>query len=268
MDISILDKYDYLNILNQEHSEEFEVTADAINCYSRFFSIYSEEKGWEKNLYASHRNQMSSSGCWLHNSKKCTIDIAGDILTSAKAFSGLEDIQPDLFMLFKRLYHTIGNCIPWPEGGNLGGRPWETGGSPDNYYRKIMACYKIMTKTSQYDTSCVSCKISKKQTLGGLCYSSIQYWLDEIWKGNTWEDFVRINYLEDMVDENLIPIPFVVGGEKIDKDNSQLITDTYLQSIKMIICRGYRITHNGELDMTVINRIYKELGFDEVGPKS
>ena len=79
-------------------------------------------------------------------SSKNTIDIAGDILTSVTAFKGLENVCPELFQLFERLYHTIGNCIPQPEGGNLGGAPWKNGGSPDNYYRKILACKEIMSK--------------------------------------------------------------------------------------------------------------------------
>ena len=257
MDISVLEKYDFLNVLRQERKEEFEVTAEAITYYSKYYTLYSKKNGWEEHPYAVHRNQMSTSGCWLHNNTNNTIDIAGDILTSVKAFSGVENDYPELFQLFERLYHTIGNCIPWPEGGNLGGSPWKNGGSPDNYFRKISACKEIMLHKVEYDTTCVSCKISRQKTLGGSGYSSIQYWIDEIWKNKTWEDFVKINYLMDMVDDNLEPIPFGLNGEKIDKDT---LKDIYLRNIKMIICRGYRITHNGDLDETYIKRIYEELG--------
>ena len=257
MNISILDKYDFLNILRQEHTEEYEVTADAISCYSKYYTVYSKENDWQEQPYASHRNQMSTAGCWLHNNSTNTIDISGDILTSVSAFSGLENVYPDLFQLFERLYHTIGNCIPWPEGGNLGGRPWKNGGSPDNYYRKISACNEIMLQKVKYDTACVNCKIAKQKTLGGSGYSSIQYWIDEIWKDKTWEDFVKINYLDDMVDENLMPIPFGLDGKIIDE---KALKEIYLKNIKMIICRGYRITHKGNLEETDINGLYGELG--------
>lgn len=255
MCVSYLNHYDFLKVLHQEHKEEFEVTSEAINLYSKHFSIYSKEKGWEPKPYSLHRNQMSSSGCWLQNSKEKTIDIAGDILTSVSAFSGLEKICPELHTLFERVYHTIGNCIPWPEGGNLGGRPWKNGGSPDNYYRKLKICQDLMNKSFEpYDTKCVRCKIDNQKTLGGMCYSSIQYWIDEIWKEKTWEDFVRINYLQDMVDENLNPRPFGLEGKIINQEN---LKEVYLDNIKMIICRGYRITHNGDLDSDIIKEIFE-----------
>ena len=60
-----------------------------------------------------------------------------------------------------------------------------------------------------------------------------------------------------MVDKNLMPIPFGLSGEEIDEDNLKLI---YLDTIKMIICRGYRIINEGKLNMTVIKSIYDELG--------
>ena len=259
MDVSFLDEYDFLKILNREHKEEFEVTSEAISCYSQYFSIYSEENGWKKKQYSLHKNQMSTPGCWLQNSKETTIDIAGDILTTVSAFSGLEKIHPNLYKLFERVCHTIGNCVPWPEGGNLGGRPWKNGGSPDNYYRKILVCNDIMSQNVKYDTNCVRDNIAYHRTLGGSGFSSIQYWIDEVWKDKTWKEFVEINYLEDMVDENYNPIPFGLHGEKID---SKKLKDIYLSNIKMIICRGYRITNEGKLDEIVINEIYKKLGLE------
>lgn len=80
--LSCLDKYDFLNILSKKSNEEFEVTDDAVTNYLENYSIYSVDNGWVKKGYASRRNQMSTSGCWLHCSDKKTIDIAGDILTS------------------------------------------------------------------------------------------------------------------------------------------------------------------------------------------
>ena len=253
MDISVLENYGFLKILDKEGKEEYEVTNEAVSCYWNKYSIYSKENGWQKETYKRKRNQSTSAGCWLHHSSNNTIDMAGDILTSVTAFKSLENVCPDLFQLFERLYHTIGNCIPWPEGGNLGGRPWKNGGSPDNYWRKITACYKIMSKELKYDTACVKCKIENKKTLGRSGYSSIQYWLDEIWKDKKWEDFVAINYLQDMVDKNNEPIPFGLDGNKIDKNKLE-------ENIKMIICRGYRITHKGELNEKEINSLYEKLG--------
>ena len=60
-----------------------------------------------------------------------------------------------------------------------------------------------------------------------------------------------------MVDENLMPIPFGLSGKEIDEENLKLI---YLNTIKMIISRGYRIINEGKLNMTVIKSIYDELG--------
>lgn len=261
MNFSILDKYDFLNILEQKRNEHFEVTYDAINYYSQYFSIYSEENGWEKQTWKRQRNQMSSSGCWLQKmSGKPTIDIVGDILTSVSAFNGLEKNCLELHALFVRVYHTIGNCIPWPEGGNLGGKPWKKGGSPDNYYRKLMICYNLMNQENkEHDTECVRHRIENKKTLGGLCFSSIQYWIDEIWKDKTWEDFVKINHLHDMVDENLHPIKFGLCGERVEQEK---VKDIYLENIRMIICRGYRITHGGNLDSKIIKEIYEQLGLE------
>jgi len=248
----------YLRVLKQESREDFEVTYDAISCYSKHFSIYGTDKGWELKKYSSRRRQVSTPGCWLHYTNGETIDVAGDILTSVKAFSGLEKIHPNLYKLFERICHTIGNCIPWPEGGNLGGRPWKKGGSPDNYYRKLLTCKEIMENdVKKDDIDCVRNKIVNKQLLGRLKYKSIRYWIGEIWKDKTWEEFVKINFLDDMVDENLMPIPFGLSGKEIDEENLKLI---YLNTIKMIISRGYRIINEGKLNMTVIKSIYDELG--------
>ncbi len=118
---------------------------------------------------------------------------------------------------------------------------------------------KKSCRKKKYDTSCVKCKIENGKTLGRSGYSSIQYWLDEIWKDKEWDDYVKINHLQDMVDEKNEPIPFGLDGSKIDKKK---LEETYLKNIKMIICRGYRITHKGKLDEKEINSLYKELGIE------
>ena len=211
--------------------------------------------------YAMNRNQMSTPGAWLSKNQKGMIDIAGDILTSASAFSGTENIEPELYKLFERVSHTIGNCIPWPEGGNLGGRPWKTGGSPDNFSRKLIACKEIFDKKRNYDTKCVKCKILNGKTLGRGVekYACIQYWLDLIWANKTWEDFIEINYLQDFVDEKYIPKSFVVGGDKIDLNNKKMIRDTYIQTIRNIISRCYRFYYDGKVDKEILDNIYSEL---------
>lgn len=122
-----------------------------------------------------------------------------------------------------------------------------------------MICYKIINKNENYDTKNVSSNIASNKTLGRMGYSSIQYWIDEIWKGKTWEDFVKINFLEDMVDKELRPIPFELSGEEVKQGK---LKNIYLNNIKRIICRGYRITNKGKFNKTIINKIYNELGID------
>lgn len=269
----LLDEYDYLKDLKEhaksagEASAEVEVTTKAVDSYSKCYSIYSKQNGWTVEQYSTSRKQMSTSGAWLSNEEEGTICIVGDILTGKSAFNKAEQSAPDLHELFMCVYYTVGNCMPWPEGGNLGGGLYKVGG-PDNFSRKLSLCKEIFDGTQSYETEAVQARIKNGKTLGrGISKKScIQYWIDTVWKDKCWNDFVEENHLQDMVDEEYNPEPFVVGADKLDLSDRASITKTYIQSIKMIIQRGYRISHDGRIDPgeteTIFNKLVNGLGIE------
>lgn len=270
MDYSILNKYSFLKTIECKSNEEIEVTEEAINIYWKNYSFYSKENGWLFHQYSNKRNQMSTSGAWLYRDDRKTINIVGDILTAKSAFLGCEKDEPELVELFNHVYHTKGNCIPWPEGCNLGGRPWKEGGSLDVFSRKLIECKKIFEESQDLiekdkDIKCVQCRIDDGRYLGkGLSnYACLLYWINKEWKAKSWKDFVNENYLQDMVDSCLNPISFVVGKDvtdyHIDYNDKDCIKRTLIQSIKIIIRRGYRIENQGAVNEELIKNIYEEL---------
>lgn len=248
----VLSKYKFLNKIENQNGEEIEVTEEAIQIYHKY-DIYKCD--WKIHKYHKPRNQMSTGGSWLYKENENTIDIVGDVLTAKSAFKYLKDNGDEiveLYNLFKRIYHTLGNCMPWCEGANLGGRPYKNGGSPDVFARKLNICKSIFDRTiaEEYkDTEIVRNRIIQGKYLGyGVKnITCLCYWIEEEWikKGKVWKDFVKEHYLIDMVDEELNPIPFIVGEDRNDNNlvgkSDDVIKKTLNQSIKLIIKRGYRI---------------------------
>lgn len=252
----ILKKYTFLNEIKSAHGEEVEVTEEAIQIYHEY-DIY--KKDWKVHEYNKPRNQMSTGGAWLYKENKKTIDIVGDILTAKSAFEYLKDKGDEileLYNLFERIYHSLGNCIPWCEGANLGGGNYKYNnkycGSCDFFTRKLNACKEVFDGTNKKkyrDTEVVNCRINQKKYLGrGVCnYTCLHFWIEREWitKNRNWENFIKEHYLIDMVDEKFNPIPFVVGkggkGNNIGGESDDVIKKTLIQSIKLIIKRGYRI---------------------------
>ena len=256
----VLNKYTFINEIKCPHGEEVEVTEEAIQIYHEY-DIY--KKDWKVHEYNKPRNQMSTGGAWLYKENENTINIAGDILTAKSAFPYEylkdKDVETlELYNLFERIYHSLGNCIPWCEGANLGGGNYKYNdkyyGSCDFFTRKLNACKGVFdgnNKKKYRDTNIVACRINQKKYLGrGVCnYTCLQFWIEREWinKNRNWGNFVKEHYLIDMVDENFDPIPFFVindgRGNNLGEE-SDVIKMTLIQSIKLIIRRGYRI-HNG-----------------------
>lgn len=280
----ILNKYTFLNEIKSLHGEEVEVTEEAIKIYHEY-DIY--KKDWKVHEYNKTRNQMCMSGAWLYKENENTINIAGDILTAKSAFpyEYLKDNCAEileLYNLFELIYHSLGNCIPWCEGGNLGGGNYKHNGvyysSSDFFTKKLVKCNQIFNNKnlitdSKQQINQVKYRIEKGFTLGTIrkkrmykynnenCNKSnqlepivdnaaVKYWICKEWKNKTWADFVIENYLTDMVDEKFKPISFVVGSNN-EKDKNRLegqsytvIKDSLIQSIKLIVKRGYRIQNH------------------------
>ena len=258
--LNVVDQYDFLDNAVSLIGEDHDVSQLAVESYK----TYPPYNSWVLHNVSPHRRQVTSKGAWLSSSKDNTIDVAGDTLTSVTAFEGFKDVEPQLYGLFKRSYHTIGNFIPWAEGGNLGGRSNKFGCTADHFYKKLIVCKDIFDGKVSYDTVSVKKRIIDGKMLGrGIaCYSCIQYWIDEVWinNGKDWSDFITDNYLQDMTDDDLDPIPFIVGDDAgtMLTDRSQVKT-SLIQAIKMIIKRGYRITHRGEINEGLLNDLYTKL---------
>ena len=246
-----LGKYTFLNVIDNPHGEETEVTQEAVEKYHKYYQIYNN--GWEVKEYNKFRRQTSTKGSWLLKVGETTIDIAGDILTSKKVFMSAQKVEglEELYSLFERLYHTIGNCIPWCEGANMGGGPckrtvirelnketpldylgldYEKYGfkiSTDTFTRKLKLCKDVFD--DNFDKSCINDEyvrariercIEGKGTLGNAKGKKcLHFWIKKEWIGKKegadrkqeWKNFVVKNYLLDMVDENYEPIECIIG---------------------------------------------------------
>lgn len=265
----VLKKYTFLAEIKNPNNEEIEVTEEVVRIYCEY-DIYN--KDWTFHKYNKPRKQMSMGGSWLYKENENTIHIVGDILTAKSAFEFLQnknDEIEELYYLFERIYHTLGNCMPWCEGGNLGGRPYKDGGSLDYFTRKLETCKKVFDgaiEEKYKDTSSVNSYIIQGKYLGGLPRKTcLYYWLIQEWieKGKNWECFAKENYLIDMVNEDFIPIPFVVGNEKEERNISGqsdiVIKKSLIQSIKLIIKRGYRIQNRIKMRFDDEDENYKNV---------
>lgn len=265
----VLKKYTFLDEIKNPNNEEIEVTEEAVRIYCKY-DIYS--KDWTFHEYNKPRKQMSMGGSWLYKENENTIDIVGDILTSKSAFEFLRhesgEIE-ELYFLFERIYHTLGNCIPWCEGGNLGGRPYKEGGSLDYFTRKLEICKEVFDGTIEErykDITNVNNCIIQRKYLGRLSRKTcLYYWISKEWieKENNWECFVMENYLIDMVDEDFKPIPFVIGNKNEERNlrgqSADVIKNSLIQSIKLIIKRGYRIQNHIKIKFDYGDENYKNV---------
>lgn len=273
----VFKKYTFLDEIKNPNNEEIEDTEEAVRIYCEY-DIYS--KDWTFHEYNKSRKQMSMGGSWLYKENENTIDIVGDILTSKSAFEFLRhesgEIE-ELYFLFERIYHTLGNCIPWCEGGNLGGRPYKDGGSLDYFTRKLEICKEVFDGTIEErykDITNVNNCIIQRKYLGRLSRKTcLYYWISQEWieKENNWECFVMENYLIDMVDEDFKPIPFVIGNKNEERNlrgqSADVIKNSLIQSIKLIIKRGYRVQNHiktrfdyGDENYKNVEGIFSDLG--------
>ena len=270
--------YPFLSVAKPEEREHYEVTQYSLNMvyekYRYYKDNYNEPMQRDKCM-----PQMITSPGWSISNKTLhydtdrqlpSINVSCDVLTGCKAFSKETDIGT-----FKEIYHTIGNFIPIPEGANF--RPGAQGcnGNRDHYEFKLGYIRNLFY--SENIISDEDYQISKRIEIGFPLGNArqtkieekneelkkelepfeplkplkgnvqLRYWIQHEWKDKykMWPDFVTENFLQDFVDINFEPLKFN------SKDS--------LSVCKKIICRGYRITHNGELDLKIINEICKQL---------
>lgn len=269
----VVSKYSFLKPIVSVVGEEVEVSAEAVEGYCSYVEY---KHGWVKNNFALHRNQITSKGAWLSREKWSAIDVSGDILTSKTAFKSVKEFSErnkTLYKLFVSIYHSKGNCIPWCEGGNLGGGIYKGGGSSDFFERKLMVCKEIFEqkyKPSEAELDILKNKIECGKKIGRVKKKvCIYYWLKHEWldKGRCWNDFIDAHYLRDMVDDEYNLLSFI-DGENVGKDlgnmEEAVIQKTLVRSIQLIIKRGYRIENGivGEFEakhLDVLSQIFNEL---------
>lgn len=180
-----------------------------------------------------------------------SIDLSGDVLTNVKSFSLVEDCNRlnDLVSLLEKIYHTHGNFIPWPEGANVG-----TGQGPknDNYYEKLSKIKKYFDEKSYSVEALSNVKDNILKARNGQenlkkGKKNLQYWIYNEWisKNLKWEDFIKANLLFDYTDDQyeLRPVIPFKNIERPIQDNAKTenLRTALLQTIKLIIQRGYRI---------------------------
>lgn len=184
------------------------------------------------------RRQRSMSGCCLsRGAKDMSLDVSADILTAKSAFKPLEGTSE--YEFFEEIYHSCGNIMPICEGGNIGGRPYKNGASPDYYARKLIIIRDAFTCTDNlYDFAKIigtdPCEIGRNRK------ALIKYWIKWEWSKKDleleeeWANFIRENYLEDLVVEYLDFESLHCRGEN---------AEALRKVIRLIVRRGYRIEH-------------------------
>lgn len=260
----ILNKYEYLKPVKIEYDEHYEVSQKSICTIKENYKIF-ENNCWKVQGYKNKRRQKSSPGCWLQYDDGRQIDIAGDILTAIdgafpidKIKSSTDNELKNLFLLYEKVYHSIGNIIPCPEGGNIGGR------SPsDNHYRKISKWKKYFDIPPNFTiVNKVQEKINNK-TLLDNGWKSWEYWISTKWlvQKKEWPEFVDDLLLNDLVDSNYNPIPFIIINNNPDHicswKNTSIndIKSTLYYAVLHIAQRGYRITNKTSIPNKTENEI-------------
>lgn len=220
-----------------------EVCKDAMILYLKNYEIYN--KGWE---FSDNRlpQCMSVGGCLRRsNADKMSVSISADILTGKNVFKYRHTDKriQELFEIFKNVYYSQGNMLPVTEGGNFGGV------NCDSFTRTLNICKEAFMANNKNYVDFIAEKLESGRPIGRFHYESIHYWIKKEWLdlNKEWEDFVKENYLIDMVDETYSPYSFVVGrknGEQtgIRKSDSVIVEcQTLERTIKLIIQRSYRI---------------------------
>lgn len=232
--------YPFLKVPNLEYVDlEYEVSDYSMEIIHTKYPLISKNKQLELKKCSRPRNQMSTRGAYLQNSKEDGIDIVADILTSAK---NLDDSAIEN-KIFKRIYHSVGNILPVCEGINT---RW---GGPDTAYRKLCVLKEHFETKDSFDKEVlesVKDRIDNKKYLGtGINNKGcLKYWIKNEFANAEWEDYVKMNYLQDMVDNAFNPIK-----SDIEEINIQIIK------------RGYRIMNGGkQLDKGEIKKIVGFLG--------
>lgn len=257
--------------------EHCEVSREAVQYYQNYYPHYRQH-------HLALREQACSPGFCLVSPHPGRLNTAGDVLTSQSAFRSLQS-DPELSNLHRillRIYHTHGNLIPWPEGGNFsrgGYGRGESYHSNDNYYLKLLDIKEIFEHDPQEiyaeysdtgeqliqkvrnDLEALT-QTGKKyySQLRRMSYRTIYYWVKTEWEGASWEDFVAENYLRDFVDENLNPLPFSTDATlpTTYSLNPVLARPAILQVIRGIVRRGYRIENGVTGDLGVADRVQTE----------
>ena len=263
----------YLKRIVSKNKVEIEVTEYAMSQYLKYFEWYKES---EWNLLKK-RPQMTSKGCCLQvdkvtkdgeELKVCDkLCIAGDLLTSVKFLKTLPTWQrtakfEQLLSLFDYLHHTIGNCLPLPEGCNKGGHiGTDNYGYKINLYKDYFENNSMVEGDEQWQE--VEKRIEKNQTLGNIRniekrnkklpndeqykplvdYAVLRYWLKTQLKEKEWKDFIKDNYLTDFVWHNGEPLCFINGLNKITTQSAEDVEKALVQAIILIVKRGYRIVN-------------------------
>ena len=230
--------YPFLKVPNLEYVNlEYEVSDYSMEIIHTKYPLIRENKQLELKKCSRPRNQMSTRGAYLQNSKEDGIDIVADILTSAK---NLDDKATEN-KIFKRIYHSVGNILPVCEGINT---RW---GGRDTAYVKLSVLkehiehIKAKNGFDEEVIKRVKQRIKDKKYLGtGIINKGcLKYWIEtellpyfktEVEPEKWWKVYVEKNYLQDMVDKEYNPI-------------ASSIKETNLQIIK----RGYRIMNNGDV---------------------
>lgn len=228
---------------------EKEVNKDAVEIYKK----YEPYKDWvvHGSEYKGREFRSSMTGYYLKSREFPQYAIVGDVLTTTKVWGNAEnntcDKIKEKYGIFKKIYHTNGNYIPIPElkdyrTGNL------SGNNCDTFTHHLNICKQA-----------IEGKLDNKNVWNK--------WAEEIWipyckDSNPWDKFVKDYYLCDFVDENRLPISFVVGRNNANQigiqngDSEETILATLERCIEFIIKRNYRIEK--DIKDNTIDEKYRE----------
>lgn len=231
MGLSEIETNSIINNVETEGKEHFEVSKKAIGVLQQYYPNYRS-----KEYKRIKRRQMSTDGYAISREDN-SIDVVCDVLTSLATLNK----DDDNIKIFEKVYHTIGNFIPIPEGANYGG----SAGKSDNYEYKIN-CIKNIFGTKDFDKNSlysVQERIDKNCTLGNIRNkfkvknniatlqdkACLQYWIKNEWvdRGKDWNTYIKENFLQDYISSYNNIYPFD------EKDVARCII--------LIIQRGYRI---------------------------
>lgn len=224
----IYEDYSFLKPFVCNGREHFEVTQSSMKLIKNQYDWYAQN-GYE--LSEKRRQKYMPGWCLSRGEKDMSLDVSADILTAKSAFTSLEGTSE--YKCFLEIYHSCGNIMPICEGGNIGGGSYKNGDSSDHFSRKLRIISDAFTCTDgfgDFETTIGTdpCNIGRNRK------DLIKYWIRWEWseKGWEWNDFIRENYLEDLVAENL-------SFESLHcrDENAEVLRKV----IWLIVRRGYRI---------------------------